>query len=196
MRRSYRYEGTDGLCGGYSPYSSVTNLSRQDFIERNRLSVDKLECHVECLILIGTAIMSAALPGTVAVAGTAAAAGVAAAGSLGVITATTAAIVGGAAVIGGVAAIGIAANQMGQSQGRSEAYNEMAGAVGTTAVDNTVGGISETEMRRRAALANAKNNMTNVLTGASSESSTAPTVKSTLGNTDLADSAVIGSTNL
>lgn len=191
MRRSYRYEGTDGLCGGYSPYSSVTNLSRQDFIERNRLSVDKLECHVECLILIGTAIMSAALPGTVAV-GTAAAA----TGALGVITATTAAVVGGAAVIGGVAAIGIAANQMGQSQGRSEAYNEMAGAVGTTAVDNTVGGISETEMRRRAALANAKNNMTNVLTGASSESSTAPTVKSTLGNTDLADSAVIGSTNL
>lgn len=191
MRRSYRYEGTDGLCGGYSPYSSVTNLSRQDFIERNRLSVDKLECHVECLILIGTAIMSAALPGTVAV-GTAAAA----TGAMGVITATTAAIVGGAAVIGGVAAIGIAANQMGQSQGRSEAYNEMAGAVGATEVDNTVGGISETEMRRRAALANAKNNMTNVLTGASSESSTAPTVKSTLGNTDLADSAVIGSTNL
>lgn len=191
MRRSYRYEGTDGLCGGYSPHSSVTNLSRHDFIERNRLSVDKLECKVEMLILVGTAIMSAALPGTVAV-GTAAAA----TGALGVITATTAAVVGGAAVIGGVAAIGIAANQMGQSQGRSEAYNEMAGAVGSTAIDNTVGGISETEMRRRAALANAKNNMTNVLTGASSESSTAPTVKNTLGNTDLADSAVIGSTNL
>lgn len=188
MRKSYRYEGTDGLCGGYSPHSSVTNLSRQDFIERNRLSVDKLECHLQA---IGLAILSVLLPGTVTTGGVAAATG-----ALGVVTSTTATVVGGAAVIGGVAAGAVGINAMGQAQGKSEAYNEMAGAVGTTAVDNTVGGISETEMRRRAALANAKNNMTNVLTGASSESSTAPTVKSTLGNTDLADSAVIGSTNL
>lgn len=191
MRRSYRYEGTDGTCGVYSPHASVTNLSRRDFIERNRLSVDKLECHVECLILIGTAIMSAALPGTVAV-GTAAAA----TGALGVITATTAAVVGGAAVIGGVAAVAVGINAMGQAQGKSAAYSDMAGSVGATAVDNTVGGISETEMRRRAALANAANNMTNVLSGASSESSTNPTVKTTLGNTDLSEQAVIGSTNL
>ena len=190
MRKGNRYEGTDILWGGYG-HPSVTSLSRKDFMERNRLSEDKLECHVECLILIGTAIMSMAVPGTVAV-GTAAAA----AGSLGVITATTAAIVGGAAVIGGVAAVAVGINAMGQAQGKSEAYNDMAGAVGTTAVDNTVGGVSETEMRRRAALANAANNMTNVLSGASSASSTAPTVKSTLGNTDLSETAVIGSTNL
>lgn len=150
-----------------------------------------MECHLEA---IGLAILSALLPGAVTV-GTAAAA----TGALSIVTAATAATVGGLAVIGGATAIGIAANQAGKASGKAEAYNDMAGGVptGNSVTDTTVGGISETELRRRAQLAAAQNNMNNVLSGASTASSdTAPTIKTTLGATSLDSKAVIGSSNL
>lgn len=145
------------------------------------------ECNLEA---IGLAILSALLPGTVTV-GTAAAA----TGALGVVTGVTATVVGGAAVAAGVGGIAVAANQIGKANGKSQAYNEMAESIQTSAVtDNTVGGISDEDMRRRAQLANAKNNTTNVLSTGSD--STDSTLKTTLGGTDLSTTAVIGNNSV
>ena len=147
-----------------------------------------MECNLE---MIGIAILSALLPGTVTV-GTAAAA----TGVLGVVTGVTATAVGGLAVAGAVAGVAVAANQMGQASGKAQAYNDMAESLQTSTVtDNTVGGISDEDMRRRAQLAAASNNTTNVLT-TNSNASGDSTLKSTLGGTDLGTTAVIGNTPL
>ena len=146
-----------------------------------------LECNLEA---IGLFILSAVLPGTVTV-GTAAAA----TGVLGVVTGVTATAVGGLAVAGAVTGVVSAANQMGQASGKSKAYNEMAESIQTSAVtDGSVGGISDEDMRRRAQLANAKNNTTNVLSTESDSSDS--TLKSTLGGTDLGTTAVIGNNSV
>lgn len=138
----------------------------------------------ECnLTGIGTAILSALLPGTVTV-GTAAAA----TGALGVVTATTATIVGGAAVAAGVTGIALAANAIGQSSGRAAAYDELSSASTTEGTSTEVTGVSAEEQRRRAALAKASNNSTNVLTDDSSTDSSI--IKSTLGGTDISSSII------
>lgn len=146
-----------------------------------------MECNLE---VIGIAILSALLPGTVTV-GTAAAA----TGVMGVVVGATATAVGGLAVAGAVTGVALAANAMGQANGKAQAYNDMAESLQTSTVtDNTVGGISDEEMRRRAQLANASNNTTNVLsTGSDSSGST---MKSTLGSLDLGTTAVIGNNSV
>ena len=57
--------------------------------------------------------------------------------------------------------------------------NLLNGNSSTTATEET--SISEVERRRRAQIVDAKNNMNNLLSGASSDSSTSPLLKTTLG---------------
>lgn len=182
-----------GEPGSFGPMAEM-NISSEAFQEKHRLTVDKLECHIELLITGLVAGLSAIGTGAASVA---ASVGLISAGTAAAVTGTTAVVVGGAVVAGGAAIIGgtvaIASNAA-KASGRAAAYNEINGMLSqiTESVDNSVGGISVEEQRRRAALADAKNNMTNVLSGASSESATGPVVKSTLGNTDV-NTSIIGS---
>jgi len=197
MRKGNRYEGTDILWTGEG-HSSVTSLSRKDFMERNSLRQENLEAKLSGVGgFLGTMIgfMVGGIPGAII--------GGAIGGGLGgyAENGTEGAIVGaiggglGGGIGGGVATV--VNTSMAASENNAKAYNEMASGIGTdNSTANIVGGISDTEMRRRAKLSDAKNNMTNVLSGASSESSTGPMVKKSLGNTDLSNTAIIGSTIL
>jgi hypothetical protein len=105
----------------------------------------------------------------------------AAVATAGVIGTTTAAVIGAgatAAVAGGIA---YGAHKLGESSGKREAYETLAGVVGKASSDSIVN-LAEEERRRRLNISNAKNNMNNILSGASSDSSTAPLLKTTLGS--------------